>query len=63
MRKTLMSDRNNESILPIILTAIGAILPFYAAYKDYQFGEDMLSLMDIILFPLGIIRGLMYLFG
>lgn len=50
-------------ILGILASAASGILPLYAAYKDYQFGEDMLSLMDIIIFPLGIVRGLIYLFG
>lgn len=58
-----MSDSNENISLSSILVAAGVILPIYAAYKDYQFGEDMLSLMDIIIFPLGIIRGLMHLFG
>ncbi len=50
-------------MLGILASAALVILPLYAAYKDYQFGENMLSLMDIIIFPLGIVRGLMYLFG
>lgn len=57
-----MSNNSDSPLFPILGFA-AAILPFYAAYKDYQFGEDMLSLMDIIIFPLGIIRGLMHLFG
>lgn len=36
-------------------------LPFYAAYQDYN--EQFMAILDIIAFPVGIIRGIMYFLG
>lgn len=42
---------------------LGAIMPIYATFKDYQVGKIMWASIDFIFFPVGTVRGLMYLFG
>lgn len=42
---------------------LGVIMPIYAIIKDVQNGKIMWAIADFILFfPVGTIRGLMYLF-
>lgn len=43
--------------------SIGGLLPFYAAFKDFQADELFWAAIDIVFIVPGIIRGLMYLFG
>ncbi len=60
-----MSNQNNNTsgLIIMVLYLVAAILPAYAAYQDYQMDKELLALFDILAFPLGIARGLMYLLG
>lgn len=49
--------------LGAVFMFLGIIMPIYATFKDYQAGEIMWASIDFIFFPIGSIRGLMYLFG
>ncbi|RRD90604.1 hypothetical protein [Conchiformibius steedae] len=42
---------------------LGMVMPIYAVFKDYQAGKIIWASIDFIIFPIGSIRGLMYLFG
>lgn len=57
-----MSNEKDSGGLGFLLFIAAMILPIYAAYKDYQLGETVLAILDIVLgIPVGIIRGIMYL--
>lgn len=58
-----MSNNSNDGNWGLIAFWIGISLPIYAAIKDYQMEEQFLAVLDILFFPLGIIRGIMYFFG
>ena len=47
------------SAIPILW----AFAPLYAAYRDFQNGDLLLAVADYILFPLGIVRSLIFAFG
>lgn len=51
--------------LSISLTYIflGLIMPTYALIKDYQHGKIFWAVIDLVIFPIGSIRGLIYFFG
>lgn len=38
-------------------------MPIYAIFKDFQAGKIMWAGIDFMIFPVGTIRGLIYLFG
>lgn len=64
------SDKNQETaigaymfILMAIKIFLGGIMPIYAIIKDIQNGNTMWAIADFVLFfPVGTVRGLMYLF-
>lgn len=67
-----MSDLNKKEevavgayvfILMAVKIFLGVIMPIYAIVKDIQNGKIMWAIADFVLFfPVGTIRGLMYLF-
>lgn len=63
-----MSENSNGSngvgnFLVIVYLFVFGIMPIYAIYKDIQAGKMVWAMVDFVAFPLGGIRGLMYLFG
>lgn len=40
-----------------------AFMPMYATYKDVKADKLFWAFVDMGLFPIGIVRGVMYLFG
>lgn len=50
-------------ILFYVVAIIGSILPFYAAIVDFKRDELFMAALDIVTVVVGVIRGIMYLFG
>ncbi len=70
----MSNNSDNVSITSIIFgTLLGtlgsaipilwAFAPLYAAYRDFQNGDLLLAVADYVLFPLGIVRSLIFAFG
>lgn len=60
-----MSDSRNAfgGIFALVFTAASIILPMYSAIVDFSRDKFMWAAIDITIFPIGMIRGLMYLFS
>ncbi|OOR98594.1 hypothetical protein B0187_07995 [Haemophilus paracuniculus] len=50
-------------IIFYIIYTLGGILPFYAAFKDFQADNLFWAALDIFTIVVGVIRGLMFFFG
>lgn len=46
-----------------IIYVLGSVLPFYAAFKDFQEDNLFWAALDIFTVVVGIIRGIMFFFG
>lgn len=46
-----------------IFGLIGFILCIYALIKDIQANKALWAILDILFFPIGVIRGIIYLLG
>lgn len=60
-----MSDSRNafSGIFGLVFTVASVILPIYAAIVDFARDKFLWAAVDIIVFPIGMIRGLMYFFN
>lgn len=62
-----MSNNTNDNgaggLFSAILLITFITMPIYAIFKDIQAGKFAWAVIDFIAFPLGVLRGLMYLFG
>lgn len=60
-----MSDSRDTfgGIIGLVFVAGSVILPIYAAIVDFAGDKFLWATLDIVFFPVGMIRGLMYLFS
>lgn len=57
------NDNGTGGFLTLVYLFIFGAMPIYAIFKDIQAGKMAWAVIDFIVFPLGALRGLMYLFG
>lgn len=62
-----MSNNSNGNssgeFFSVVFLIVSFVMPIYAIFKDIQAGKFAWAVIDFIVFPLGALRGLMYLFG